>query len=64
MLWNNLWFISGAGLQALAKTLANPEVLWIGRLLSGLGSGLGAGLAPMYLAEIAPVSLRGAVSSY
>ncbi|XP_026465184.1 LOW QUALITY PROTEIN: solute carrier family 2, facilitated glucose transporter member 3-like [Ctenocephalides felis] len=63
LLWNNLWFLGGAALQASAKTLHTPEVLWAGRLLSGIGSGLGAGLAPMYLAEIAPVSLRGAIGT-
>ena len=45
-----------------AKYADTYVLLLIGRFLIGVNSGINAGIAPMYLSEISPVALRGAVS--
>ena len=41
--------------------LHSGPVMILGRVLIGVAAGAGAGLAPMYLSEVAPVAYRGAV---
>ncbi|UYV66329.1 SLC2A4 [Cordylochernes scorpioides] len=52
-----------AGLMGLARTARSYEMMVLGRFVIGVNAGLNAGLAPMYLAEISPLHLRGAVGT-
>ncbi|XP_047039961.1 solute carrier family 2, facilitated glucose transporter member 1 [Helicoverpa armigera] len=63
LLINNVLVFIAVGLQSTAKLANSAEMLILGRLLIGVNSGLNAGLAPLYLAEISPVSLRGSIGT-
>ena len=62
MLLNNILAAIGAVLLLGAKYANSFEMLIAGRLVIGINSGINAGISPMYLTEICPTSLRGAVS--
>nr|XP_012312878.1 solute carrier family 2, facilitated glucose transporter member 4 isoform X2 [Aotus nancymaae] len=63
MLVNNVLAVLGGSLMGLANAAASYEMLILGRFLIGAYSGLTSGLVPMYVGEIAPTHLRGALGT-
>jgi len=63
LLLNNVLVLVATLLMGLAQTAGSFQMLIAGRLVIGINSGLNAGLAPMYLAEISPTTLRGALGT-
>lgn len=61
LLFNNVFAIIGALLESFSKAANSYEMLIAGRIFIGINCGLNGGLAPMYLSEISPIHLRGAV---
>ncbi|XP_039590856.1 solute carrier family 2, facilitated glucose transporter member 5-like [Polypterus senegalus] len=53
-----LVFASGI-LMGFSRICSSPEMVIIGRLITGIHSGISLSVVPMYLGEIAPKNLRG-----
>uniref|UniRef100_A0A8C2UDE3 Solute carrier family 2, facilitated glucose transporter member 5 n=1 Tax=Coturnix japonica TaxID=93934 RepID=A0A8C2UDE3_COTJA len=54
-----LLVLLAGGLMAFSRYLAAPEMVIIGRAITGLHSGICLSVVPLYLGEIAPKNLRG-----
>lgn len=52
-------FIIGAALQCGASHKTGLGILYAGRVLTGLGTGVASNIVPIYLAELAPPAIRG-----
>merc|ERR1711981_1401755 len=63
LLLNNTLMIIGGGLMLGSKYAGSYEMLIAGRFFIGVNAGINAGISPMYLTEISPVALRGAVGT-
>ncbi|XP_039602912.1 solute carrier family 2, facilitated glucose transporter member 4-like [Polypterus senegalus] len=63
MLINNLMAFIGGALMGLSKLSHSYEMLILGRFVIGAYSGLASGLVPMYVGEISPTRLRGALGT-
>ncbi|XP_074600711.1 glucose transporter type 1-like [Brevipalpus obovatus] len=63
LLLNNAIAILGATLMSSSQLFRSIECLILGRFFIGLNCGTNSALVPMYLSEIAPISLRGALGT-
>ncbi|XP_040889144.1 solute carrier family 2, facilitated glucose transporter member 1 [Toxotes jaculatrix] len=63
MLAANVLAFIAAALMGFSKMAASWEMLIIGRFTVGLYSGLSTGFVPMYVGEVSPTSLRGALGT-
>jgi MFS family permease len=52
-------FILGSGLTCGANSSTGIGILYAGRVLTGLGTGIASNTVPIYLAELAPPAIRG-----
>ncbi|XP_008411226.1 solute carrier family 2, facilitated glucose transporter member 1-like [Poecilia reticulata] len=63
MLMANVLVFLAAVFMGFSKLAASFEMLIIGRFIVGMYSGLSTGFVPMYVEEISPTSLRGALGT-
>lgn len=52
-------FTLGAALQCAASSHLGLGIMYAGRVLSGLGTGVASNIIPIYLSELAPPAIRG-----
>ncbi|XP_057342076.1 solute carrier family 2, facilitated glucose transporter member 1-like isoform X3 [Microplitis mediator] len=63
LLINNVLVVLTVIFEGFSKTANSYEMIVVGRLFIGINAGLNAGITPMYLGEISPMHLRGAVGT-
>uniref|UniRef100_A0A1A7XNN5 Solute carrier family 2 (Facilitated glucose transporter), member 1b n=1 Tax=Iconisemion striatum TaxID=60296 RepID=A0A1A7XNN5_9TELE len=63
MLAANVLAFIAAALMGFSKLASSWEMLIIGRFVIGLYSGLSTGFVPMYVGEVSPTALRGALGT-
>ncbi|XP_064646970.1 solute carrier family 2, facilitated glucose transporter member 1-like [Lineus longissimus] len=61
MLLNNLFTIVAGLMFCLSKTAMSYEMLVVGRFVAGFSAGISTAIGPLYVSEVAPMSIRGAV---
>lgn len=63
MLLANVLALISSALMGFSKTASSFEMLIIGRFVVGYYSGLSTGFVPMYVGEVSPTALRGALGT-
>uniref|UniRef100_A0A914UMG8 Major facilitator superfamily (MFS) profile domain-containing protein n=1 Tax=Plectus sambesii TaxID=2011161 RepID=A0A914UMG8_9BILA len=64
MTWNNLILIFGSLIMGLSAKIDMFELMFIGRFLTGVYTGLACALVPIFVYEISPKEIRGALSCF
>ncbi|KAG8201867.1 hypothetical protein JTE90_027346 [Oedothorax gibbosus] len=63
LIFNCLFVFVAAALMGFAKMAGIYHLLVLGRFVIGINAGLNSSLVPMYLSEICPIYMRGAVGT-
>ena len=63
ILYTQVFSILGAILMGISKSTGSFELLMIGRFFVGISCGLFTGLSPLYINEISPINIRGAIGT-
>jgi MFS family permease len=64
LLYSQALSLTGAILSGCSKPAEAYEMIIVGRLLIGIACGLFTGLAPLYITEVAPLSIRGGMGIF
>jgi len=64
LLYSQALSLTGAILSGCSKPAGAYEMIIVGRLLIGIACGLFTGLAPLYISEVAPLSIRGGMGIF
>ncbi|XP_071494139.1 solute carrier family 2, facilitated glucose transporter member 1-like [Diadema antillarum] len=63
LIYNNFISIVASLLMGCCQVASSPEMIIIGRFVIGFSVGMSLTIVPLYLAEIAPTKLRGAITT-
>ncbi|XP_028393811.1 solute carrier family 2, facilitated glucose transporter member 1-like [Dendronephthya gigantea] len=63
LLWNNIIIIIGCIIVFLCRTATSTALLIIGRFIIGINNGINTVVVPIFLSEISPTHLRGAIGT-
>ncbi|KAK3518887.1 hypothetical protein QTP70_014945 [Hemibagrus guttatus] len=61
LLFNNIFSIGPAIMMGVSGVLGSFEIIVVGRFFVGICAGISSNVVPMYLGELAPRNLRGAI---
>ncbi|GAA6107294.1 solute carrier family 2, facilitated glucose transporter member 5 [Tachysurus ichikawai] len=61
LLFNNIFSIGPAIMMGVSEVLGSFEIIVMGRFFVGICAGISSNVVPMYLGELAPRNLRGAI---
>ncbi|VDP78730.1 unnamed protein product [Echinostoma caproni] len=63
LLINHIFSIVGAVLSGPCVVAKSPALLYVGRIVTGFNAGISLGVTSMYLTEVSPQDIRGAIGA-